>query len=70
MINRIKPVTDNDSFAAQPSSFMGSRQVSDQLEAESIAASRSDSRPDVAAEIVFAELFAFVDEIEAEQSST
>ena len=43
---------------------------SDQLEAEAIAASRSDSRPDVAAETVFAELFAFVDEIEAEQSST
>jgi antitoxin StbD len=44
--------------------------VSDQLQAEAIAASRSDLRPDVAAETVFAELYALIDEIEAEQSST
>jgi hypothetical protein len=70
MINRINTVPGNDSLSAQPSSFTSSQQVSDQLQAEAIAASCSDLRPDVAAETVFAELYALIDEIEAEQSST
>ncbi|KAA0984018.1 hypothetical protein FQ192_28785 [Pseudomonas sp. ANT_J12] len=70
MTNRIKTVPGNDSLAAQPSSFMSSQQAHDQLQAEAIAASRRDSRPSVAAETVFAELYALIDEIEAEQCST
>ncbi|MEO6677252.1 MAG: hypothetical protein ABIO21_07740 [Pseudomonas sp.] len=70
MINRIKPVPGNGGLAAQPSSFIRSQQMSDQVLAEAVAASRKDPRPYVAAETVFAELYALIDDIEAGQSGT
>lgn len=47
------------------------KQLSDRLEAgelsDAILASRNDQRPAMAADLVFAELYALIDDIEAEQ---
>ncbi|NMZ80679.1 hypothetical protein [Pseudomonas mandelii] len=74
MKKRIKPVPD--SLAAQCSSYTESQQVADRLQAEAIAASRNDPRPNIVAETVFAELHALIDDIddiddiEAKQNGT
>ncbi len=61
----LKFFPEHDSSASQRPSHTDSQPVP-----EAIAASRNDPRPAVAAETVFAELYALIDDIEAEQSST
>ncbi|MHC8384365.1 hypothetical protein [Pseudomonas sp. LB3P14] len=63
MKNRIKPVSDHDT-----GSQLDRLQASEIIEA--IAASRIDPRPNIAAETVFAEIDALIDEINAEQSGS
>jgi hypothetical protein len=70
MKGHIKFVSESDTLVVQRSSYPESRQVLDRLQAEAIAASRNDPRPNIAAETVFAELYALIDDIEAKQNGT
>ncbi|MHC8347140.1 hypothetical protein [Pseudomonas sp. RT6P73] len=70
MKSRIKHLPDHDGLEAKRASYTDSQQVLGRAQAEPIAACRSDPRPDFAAEIVFAELYALIDGIEAEQNVT
>jgi len=65
MKRHLKSFSEHDSLAAQRPSYSDSQPAP-----EAIAASRNDPRPDVAAETMFAELYALIDDIEAEQRST
>ncbi|MHC8389538.1 hypothetical protein ACYZTM_16205 [Pseudomonas sp. MDT2-39-1] len=70
MKSRIMHLPDHGGLAAKRASYTDSQKVLDRVQAEAIAACRSDPRPDFAAEIVFAELYALIDGIEAEQNVT
>lgn len=61
MKNRAESVSDHDTGS------QGDRLLASEI-IEAIAASRNDSRPDVAAETVFAEIDALIDDVDAEQS--
>jgi hypothetical protein len=65
MKKTMKSFPDHDNLAAQRPLY-----TVPQPAPEAIAASRNDPRPGVAAETVFAELYALIDDIEAERRST